>query len=197
MRQEEKERRAEGRYLFTLVRMQARADDRLPRCCLGRSVRRRSQERDCGCQGRCQSLEANYRTFAIVQRRHHTRYFPACPQDGVRNGNCKPGLVVDTDIVHPIEFDLYLRSHAGLLGTSRLTHHVVLLDGLQEFTYRLCHLQARCTRSVSVVPPAFYAHIVAARTRLHSRNEHWTDPESTETGCGDASSYSAVKPELG
>ncbi|KAI8345191.1 ribonuclease H-like domain-containing protein [Mortierella sp. GBAus27b] len=144
----------------------------------------------------CQSLEANYRTFAIVQRRHHTRFFPARPQDGVRNGNCKPGLVVDMDIVHPIEFDLYLQSHAGLLGTSRLTNYVVLLDELQDFTYKLCHLQARCTQSVSVVP-AFYAHIVAARARLHSRNEHWTNTGSTETGCGDASSYSAVRPELG
>ncbi|KAG0226093.1 argonaute 1 [Mortierella sp. GBA43] len=154
----------------------------------------------------CQSLEANYRpavTFVIVQRRHHTRFFPARPQDGVRNGNCKPGLVVDTDIVHPIEFDFYLQSHAGLLGTSRPAHYVVLMDEnkfspdeLQDFTYKLCHLQARCTQSVSVVPPAYYAHIVAARARLHSRNEHWTDSGSTETGCGDASSYSAVKPEL-
>ncbi|KAF9957777.1 hypothetical protein BGZ65_001879 [Modicella reniformis] len=154
----------------------------------------------------CRSLEATYQpamTFLIVQRRHHTRFFPLRPQDADRSGNCKAGLVVDTDIVHPIEFDFYLQSHSGLLGTSRPAHYLVLLDenklspdDLQDFTYKLCHLQARCTRSVSVVPPAYYAHIVAARARFHSRNEQWTDSGSTETGAGEASSYSAVKPEL-
>ncbi|KAF9357352.1 Eukaryotic translation initiation factor 2C [Mortierella sp. NVP85] len=154
----------------------------------------------------CRTLEADYDpelTFLVVQRRHHTRFFPMRPQDGDRSGNCKPGLVIDTDIVHPFEFDFYLQSHAGLLGTSRPAHYVVLMDEnkfsadeLQEFTYKLCHLQARCTRSVSVVPPAYYAHIVAARARLHSRNEVWTDSASSATGAGEESSYSAVKPEL-
>jgi eukaryotic translation initiation factor 2C len=112
-------------------------------------------------------------------------------------------LVVDTDIVHPIEFDFYLQSHAGLLGTSRPAHYVVLLDEnrfspgeLQDFTYKLCRLQARCTQSMSMVPAAFYAHIVATRPRLHSRNELWTGSGSSEMGCGDTGPYSAVKPEL-
>ena len=44
-------------------------------------------------------------TVIIVQKRHHTRLFPATPQDGDRYGNVPPGTVVDTGIVHPIEFD--------------------------------------------------------------------------------------------
>jgi eukaryotic translation initiation factor 2C len=44
-------------------------------------------------------------TLIIVQKRHHTRLFPASPAEGDRNGNVQPGTVVDTGIVHPVEFD--------------------------------------------------------------------------------------------
>jgi eukaryotic translation initiation factor 2C len=44
-------------------------------------------------------------TVIIVKKRHHTRIFPASPQDGDRNGNVHPGTVVDTGVVHPVEFD--------------------------------------------------------------------------------------------
>ncbi|KAG0302521.1 hypothetical protein BGZ98_007426 [Dissophora globulifera] len=155
----------------------------------------------------CVSLDANYKpaiTFIVVQKRHHARFFPIKPQDGDRGGNCKPGLVVDTNIVHPFEFDFYLQSHAGLLGTSRPAHYCVLYDDnkfssddLQDFSYKLCHLYARCTRTVSMVPPAYYAHLVAARARFHSKGEQWSDNASTESSTtGAASSYSNVKPDL-
>lgn len=52
-----------------------------------------------------------------------------------------PGTVVDRTIVHPVEFDFFLNSHAGLQGTSRPTHYHVLVDQvpytadqLQKFT---------------------------------------------------------------
>lgn len=45
-----------------------------------------------------------------------------------RSGNCRAGTVVDTDIVHPLEFDFYLQSHGGLKGTSRSAHYHVLHD---------------------------------------------------------------------
>ncbi|KAG0339668.1 Protein argonaute 14, partial [Podila minutissima] len=95
-----------------------------------------------------------------------------------------------------------LQSHAALQGTSRSTHYHVLYDenrftadSLQELTYKLCYLYARCTRSVSMVPPAYYAHLVAARARFYSRGERWSDTESREAG-GDESTYLAVKPDL-
>lgn len=154
----------------------------------------------------CKRLEPSYNpavTFVVVQKRHHARFFPVKPQDGDRSGNLPSGLVVDTDIIHPFEFDFYLQSHAGLLGTSRPSHYCVLFDenkftsdDLQDFTFKMCHLFARCTRTVSMVPPAYYAHMVAARARFHSRSEHWSDSASTESGAGDASSYANVKPEL-
>ncbi|CAA6663018.1 unnamed protein product [Spirodela intermedia] len=124
----------------------------------------------------CQSLQAEYLprvTFVVVQKRHHTRFFP---RDGKtdRSGNILPGTVVDTSICHPTQFDFYLCSHAGIQGTSRPTHYHVLFDenkfsadGLQTLTNDLCYTYARCTRSVSVVPPAYYAHLAAFRARYY------------------------------
>ena len=59
-------------------------------------------------------------------------------------------------------------------GTSRPSHYHVLWDDnnfqadeLQLLTYQLCHTYVRCTRSVSIPAPAYYAHLVAFRARYH------------------------------
>ncbi|CAF89690.1 unnamed protein product, partial [Tetraodon nigroviridis] len=61
-----------------------------------------------------------------------------------------------------------------LQGTSRPSHYHVLWDDncfsadqLQLLTYQLCHTYVRCTRSVSIPAPAYYAHLVAFRARYH------------------------------
>ena len=68
-----------------------------------------------------------------------------------------------------------------LQGTSRPSHYHVLwdennftADELQSLTYQLCHTYVRCTRSVSIPAPAYYAHLVAFRARYHlmERDEH-------------------------
>lgn len=81
---------------------------------------------------------------------------------------------MDTGITHPTEFDFYLCSHAGIQGTSRPSHYHILWDDnhftadeLQALTYQLCHTYVRCTRSVSIPAPAYYAHLVAFRARYH------------------------------
>ncbi|KAI8922026.1 Piwi domain-containing protein [Powellomyces hirtus] len=121
-------------------------------------------------------------TFLVVNKRHHVRVFPKDEGQGAagdpimdKKGNVMPGTVVDSDICHPYEFDFYLTSHSGLQGTSKPAHYHVLYDenkfaadDLQELTYRLCYLYARSSRSVSIVPPAYYAHLVAARARCHA-----------------------------
>uniref|UniRef100_A0A3Q3A3U9 Argonaute RISC catalytic component 3a n=1 Tax=Kryptolebias marmoratus TaxID=37003 RepID=A0A3Q3A3U9_KRYMA len=108
-------------------------------------------------------------TYIVVQKRHHTRLF--CVG---RSGNVPAGTTVDTDITHPYEFDFYLCSHAGIQGTSRPSHYHVLWDDngfsadeFQLLTYQLCHTYVRCTRSVSIPAPAYYAHLVAFRARYH------------------------------
>ncbi|KAI8371592.1 Piwi domain-containing protein [Radiomyces spectabilis] len=157
----------------------------------------------------CASLDKNYKppiTFVVVQKRHHARFFPVEQRDADRTGNCMPGTVVDTGIVHPFEFDFYLQSHAGLQGTSRPTHYHVLrdengftADALQELTYRLCYIYGRATRAVSIVPPAYYADLVAARARFHRRGENWSDTDATSESMdseAQMASFAVVKPEL-
>ncbi|XP_062030666.1 protein argonaute 1-like [Rosa rugosa] len=137
----------------------------------------------------CASLEPNYQppvTFVVVQKRHHTRLFADNHRDRNaidRSGNILPGTVVDSKICHPTEFDFYLCSHAGIQGTSRPAHYHVLwdenkftADALQSLTNNLCYTYARCTRSVSIVPPAYYAHLAAFRARFYM------EPETSDSG---------------
>ncbi|KAF2974173.1 hypothetical protein EK904_013434 [Melospiza melodia maxima] len=91
-----------------------------------------------------------------------------------KSGNVPAGTTVDSTITHPSEFDFYLCSHAGIQGTSRPSHYQVLWDDncftadeLQLLTYQLCHTYVRCTRSVSIPAPAYYARLVAFRARYH------------------------------
>ncbi|TVU45670.1 hypothetical protein EJB05_05163, partial [Eragrostis curvula] len=141
----------------------------------------------------CASLQDGYLppvTFVVVQKRHHTRLFPEDhrSRDLDRSGNILPGTVVDTKICHPSEFDFYLCSHSGIQGTSRPTHYHVLFDenhftadALQTLTYSLCYTYARCTRSVSIVPPAYYAHLAAFRAR-HYLDDGLSDQEGSSAG---------------
>ncbi|GMG98489.1 hypothetical protein Nepgr_000329 [Nepenthes gracilis] len=125
----------------------------------------------------CSSLQEGYLprvTFVVVQKRHHTRLFATDRNKTDRSGNILPGTVIDTKICHPTEFDFYLCSHAGIQGTSRPTHYHVLHDEnnfsadlLQLLTNSLCYTYARCTRAVSIVPPAYYAHLAAFRARYY------------------------------
>ncbi|KAK3009949.1 hypothetical protein RJ639_011392 [Escallonia herrerae] len=120
--------------------------------------------------------EEHYRpriTLVVAQKRHQTRLFPENERDGGSSGNVPPGTVVDTIIVHPFEFDFYLCSHYGGLGTSKPTHYYVLYDDhgftsdqLQKLIYNLCFTFARCTKPVSLAPPVYYADLVAYRGRM-------------------------------
>eukprot|EP00192_Tetraselmis_astigmatica_P024724 CAMPEP_0117648132 /NCGR_PEP_ID=MMETSP0804-20121206/227_1 /TAXON_ID=1074897 /ORGANISM="Tetraselmis astigmatica, Strain CCMP880" /LENGTH=472 /DNA_ID=CAMNT_0005453685 /DNA_START=616 /DNA_END=2034 /DNA_ORIENTATION=+ len=111
-------------------------------------------------------------TFVVVQKRHQTRLFPK-PNEGDKKGNLIPGTVVDTGICHPHEYDFFLNSHEGIQGTVRPAHYHVLrdennfsADDLHMLTHHLCYTFCRCTRSVSVCPPAYYAHLAAERGRV-------------------------------
>lgn len=110
-------------------------------------------------------------TFVVVQKRHHTRFFPTEPKfsDG-KNRNIVPGTVVDKNIVHPFQNQFFLASHAAIQGVTKPTKYCILRnesnispDDLQAITYDLCHLFTRCSRSVSYPAPTYYAHLVAAR----------------------------------
>lgn len=111
----------------------------------------------------CQQYKQNYKpkiTFIVVQKRHHTRFFPPpnskLGQDDRKNNNVPAGTIVDSEITHPNENQFYLVSHQSIQGVARPTKYCLLrddssfdIDDLQAMTYDLCHFFARCTRSVS------------------------------------------------
>ncbi|KAF8412729.1 hypothetical protein HHK36_000698 [Tetracentron sinense] len=131
-------------------------------------------------------------TLIVAQKRHLTRLFPdPNERQGDKSGNVMPGTVVDTTIVHPYEFDFYLCSHYGGLGTSKPTHyhvlsddHAVSSDQLQTVIYNLCYTFARCTKPVSLVPPVYYADLAAYRGRQYY--------EALMDGCSPASVESSL-----
>ncbi|TPX48755.1 hypothetical protein SeMB42_g00312 [Synchytrium endobioticum] len=126
-------------------------------------------------------------TFIVVTKRHHARMFPVNPNDGDRkNNNCLPGTTVDTNITHPFAHDYYQYGSQGLLGTSRPAHYHILYDEngfdanmIQDMTFKLSHLYARCNRSVSLAAPAQYAHLVAGRAKYY---QEFSDAATTATG---------------
>ncbi|XP_065869022.1 protein argonaute 5-like isoform X1 [Euphorbia lathyris] len=152
----------------------------------------------------CASLEQGYCppvTFVVVQKRHHTRFFPAERSGADKNGNILPGTVVDTKICHQREFDFYLNSHASIKGTSRPSHYHVLFDEnnfsadvLQMVTNSLCYTYARCTRSVSIVPPAYYAHLAAFRARYYIEGETSDEISSGGPAAGGAGRNRVIRP---
>ncbi|CAA0823836.1 Protein argonaute 2 [Striga hermonthica] len=138
-------------------------------------------------------------TVVVAQKRHQTRLFVQNERDGGRTGNVPPGTVVDTDIVSPRDFDFYLCSHYGGIGTSKPTHYYVLWDengftsdGLQKLIYDMCFTFARCTKPVSLVPPVYYADLVAYRGRMFQ--EVLLGTRSYGLGSSRASSSSSGSP---
>ncbi|KAK0479171.1 argonaute-like protein [Armillaria novae-zelandiae] len=144
----------------------------------------------------CKSLGVNAKiTFIIVGKRHHIRFFPIETTDKDRSGNCHAGTVVDRGIGHPTEFDFYLQSHGGLLGTSRPSHYSVLHDenkmipdDLQSLTNALCYVYARSTRAVSIPAPVYYADTVCSRANHHFSPDSHLGPEEDWSASSDAGS---------
>lgn len=94
-------------------------------------------------------------------------------KDGIRSGNVKPGLVVDS-VITSNYFEFVLCSHFGALGCSRPTKYTVLKDEtaftgkeIVSTTYHCTYLFPRSTLAVSVVTPVLFAHLCAKRARQY------------------------------
>ncbi|KAJ7932831.1 argonaute-like protein [Mycena leptocephala] len=130
----------------------------------------------------CQELKLipNYTDYCWQTAPHSVRraLFPTNDRDADRSGNY---------IAHPTEFDFYLQSHGGLLGTSRPAHYSennLSADTMQALSFALCHVYAGATRSVSIPAPVYYADTVCARAKIHfdpfSRQGAWSESGTTE-----------------
>ncbi|KAK1831263.1 hypothetical protein QBC39DRAFT_96706 [Podospora conica] len=112
-------------------------------------------------------------TVIVATKRHHIRFFP--PTTGAdRNGNAKPGTLVEKEITHPFHYDFYLCSHVAIQGTARPVHYNIIhdevkmsVDDLQRMIYFQCYQYVRSTTPVSLHPAVYYAHLAGNRGRCH------------------------------
>lgn len=118
----------------------------------------------------------------VVNKRHHMRAFPMKakdPKDPRDFNNILPGTIIDTDIVSPYHFQFFLASHSPFQGTTKPTKYTVFLnecnigpDDMEALTYCLCHMYARCNRSVSYPNCTYNAHLMAARAKCYISGEN-------------------------
>ncbi|KAL9128364.1 MAG: hypothetical protein Q9217_002943 [Psora testacea] len=113
-------------------------------------------------------------TVVVAEKRHHIRFFPQQGPAADKNGNPVPGTIVDRDVTHPFENDVYLCSHAAIQGTARPTHYHMLMDEaklpvdkFQMLLYEHCYQYQRATTPVSLFPAVYYAHLAASRAISH------------------------------
>ncbi|KAE9392991.1 Piwi-domain-containing protein [Gymnopus androsaceus JB14] len=126
-------------------------------------------------------------TFLVVGKRHHYRYvFPSERKQQRRSGSLVVTVLLEPsstkEFTHPLEFDWYLQSHGGLLGTSRSAHYTdnkFTADALQAICYGLCYIYARSTRSVSIPAPMPTLSVQRAKNHYDPRGVDLSDAGST------------------
>ncbi|KAH6918741.1 Piwi domain-containing protein [Coprinopsis sp. MPI-PUGE-AT-0042] len=145
-------------------------------------------------------------TFIVVGKRHHTLLFP--PRGSVIDdgkGNCKAGIAVDSGITQPWVENFYLQTHAAIQGTSRSAHYIVLedevfqrfearrLEAMQEYSFALCHLYAKATRSVSIPAPVYYSDLACGRGAFHfdPHNQSLQLDDNSSNSSSDSKEYNA------
>ncbi|KAK4919533.1 hypothetical protein LTR66_016790 [Elasticomyces elasticus] len=103
----------------------------------------------------------------------------------------RPGACVYTGVTDGRHQYFFLISQNGLQGTQRPTHYLVLKNtvpgmdvcGVAEATYQLCYLFPRCSMSVGLVTPAYFADKACDRARCYVR-ELYTGNRSTDVYAG-------------
>merc|ERR1712080_556033 len=123
----------------------------------------------------CKSLNENYKpkiTFIIAQKRHSIRFKVDRSDEKKTTLNPMAGLCV-TEVGSPDLNDFFLVSHKAIQGTARPARYQIIYDenNLENYEvmnsiFKMTHLYARATKSVSVVTPVYYAHHAAARAKL-------------------------------
>lgn len=120
-------------------------------------------------------------TLVVAVKRHATRFFPEGGQGRDSKGNILPGMVVDNGVTQPKYWEFFLAAHAAIVGTTRPTRYVVILDEifknkytqsgaadeLEKFTHEMSYIFGRATKAVGVCTPAYYADILCTRARAY------------------------------
>jgi len=150
----------------------------------------------------CRALDPTYNpklSYIIVNKRHHTRFFVQDRTEGDRNSNPLPGTTVDTNVCNPEFYEFYQYGAFALQGSAKPTLYRVLYDEcrftpdqLQNLTFRLAHSYSRCTRSVSLVTPVYYAHHLASRGRCYAGGDEDSGSDPSTRGTGSSLSIPTV-----
>ncbi|KAA8498641.1 Protein argonaute-3 [Porphyridium purpureum] len=130
-------------------------------------------------------------TYLTVNKRHKYRFFASEKNECDRNGNVFPGTVVDDGVVNPMYYEFFLTTAVALQGTAKPSLYRVLYDELnftpdqiQNLAMRLCFSYARCTKSVGVCAPTYYAHQLAFRGRAYAGDDDDVSISSSSVGGG-------------
>ncbi|KAL8858415.1 MAG: hypothetical protein Q9178_005096 [Gyalolechia marmorata] len=116
-------------------------------------------------------------TVVVAEKRHHIRFFPG--KAGDENQNPLPGTLVDHDVTHPFENDIYLYEAN------------VPTDTFQKMLYEHSYQYMRSTTPVSLFPAVYYAHLASNRARAH---EDIAEPERRVRDQGDPSRSTSGQP---
>jgi len=143
-------------------------------------------------------------TMISVQRSHHTKFYVDNQGDGEGKAkNIPAGTVVESGPTSSIFYDFYLCSHAGIQGTSKAAHYMVMHDennlsarSLQNMTYALCHCYARCTRTVSTPVAVCYAKLLTDRARYWLKTLGFSESGSVSSG-GSTKDEADAKKKIG
>lgn len=139
------------------------------------------------------AVEAQGIKYVVIvgTKRHHVRFFPA---KGDRDSNALPGTLVETGVTHPREYDFYLCAHKAIKGTARPMHYQVIHDErgwgpeqVQNMLYEASYQYVKSTTPVSIFPAAYYAHLAAARGRMHESEKALTAGQADSDVASDAS----------
>jgi len=127
-------------------------------------------------------------SIVICGKRHHAKFWATDSVHATKNGNTKPGTVVDKGVTGVFDFDFYLQAHAGLQGHVKATHYTVVYDEnnlqadeIQQGTHDASYLYARATKAVSLIPAAYYADLACERGRCYL-NDFLVDDKTTSAG---------------
>ncbi|TFK35795.1 argonaute-like protein [Crucibulum laeve] len=128
-------------------------------------------------------------SIIICGKRHHAKFYATNSQYADRNGNTRPGTVVDKGVTGVFDFDFYLQAHAGLQGNVKATHYTVVYDEnkltadeIQQGTHDTSYLYARATKAVSLIPAAYYADLACERGRCYLND--FLDDRGSSSGRG-------------
>ena len=113
-------------------------------------------------------------TYIVCSKGHNVRFYPTRAADADKTSNATAGTVVDQGVTGIYDFDFYLQAHSASQGMARATHYTVMFDEnnftpdvVQQGINDISHLWAPATKSVSLVPPAYWADRACARARLY------------------------------